>query len=96
LRLKWLTLDRRHNAYLNFYQNFPTVEVALDGWSKSTLEEVDEIFISPGIAQNEEIVIWALEQGIDIVVISSYFLGMFRRLLLALLALMVNQLSPNY
>jgi len=50
-----------------FLSEFPTVEVALDGWSKSTLEEVDEIFISPGIAQNEEIVIWALEQGIDIV-----------------------------
>jgi UDP-N-acetylmuramoylalanine--D-glutamate ligase len=50
-----------------FLSEFPKVEVALDSWSRSTLEGVDEIFISPGIAQNEEIVIWALEQGIDVV-----------------------------
>ncbi|MBW5290812.1 MAG: UDP-N-acetylmuramoylalanine--D-glutamate ligase [Candidatus Ruthia sp. Asou_11_S2] len=36
-------------------------------WTLDLLKEVDEIFISPGIAQNESIVIWVKEQNIPIV-----------------------------
>ncbi len=40
---------------------------ALGAWTLDLLKEVDEVFISPGIAQNESIVIWAKEQNIPIV-----------------------------
>ena len=50
-----------------FLSEFPLVEPFLGNWDESLLEGVDEIFISPGIAQQETIVIWALEKGINIV-----------------------------
>ena len=50
-----------------FLSEFPSVEPFLGNWDESLLEGVDEIFISPGIAQQEIIVIWALEKGINIV-----------------------------
>ncbi len=40
---------------------------ALGAWTLDLLTGIDEIFISPGIAQNESIVIWAKEQNIPIV-----------------------------
>lgn len=38
----------------------------LGGWTKALLTDIDEVFISPGIAQNEPIVIWAREKNIPI------------------------------
>ncbi|QKQ23675.1 UDP-N-acetylmuramoyl-L-alanine--D-glutamate ligase [Candidatus Ruthia endofausta] len=46
-----------------FLKSLPT----LGAWTLDLLKKVDEIFISPGIAQNESIVIWAKEQNIPIV-----------------------------
>ncbi len=50
-----------------FLSEFPLIKPFLGDWDESLLEEVDEIFISPGVAQQETIVIWALEKGINIV-----------------------------
>ncbi|WP_428086278.1 UDP-N-acetylmuramoyl-L-alanine--D-glutamate ligase [Candidatus Thioglobus sp.] len=49
-----------------FSANFPLIEVSTGVWQLSLLDEVDEIFISPGIAQNEQIVAWAREKDIEI------------------------------
>ena len=39
----------------------------LGEWSKDLLVDVDEVIISPGIAQTEDIVIWAREKNIDVI-----------------------------
>ncbi|ABL02493.1 UDP-N-acetylmuramoylalanine--D-glutamate ligase [Candidatus Ruthia magnifica str. Cm (Calyptogena magnifica)] len=41
--------------------------LTLGSWTLDLLKKVDEIFISPGIAQNESIVIWAKEQNIPVI-----------------------------
>ncbi|BBB22898.1 UDP-N-acetylmuramoylalanine--D-glutamate ligase [Abyssogena phaseoliformis symbiont OG214] len=52
------------SKYTNeFLKSSPT----LGAWTLDLLTGVDEIFISPGIAQNESIVIWAKKQNIPIV-----------------------------
>ncbi|WPE18455.1 UDP-N-acetylmuramoyl-L-alanine--D-glutamate ligase [Candidatus Thioglobus autotrophicus] len=50
-----------------FLLEFPVVELSLGDWDDSVLEGVDEIFISPGIAKREAIVVWALDRGIEVV-----------------------------
>ncbi len=50
----------------DFLVEFPNVEIDLGTWNQSLLEGVDEIFISPGIAQNSPIVRWAQDQAIEI------------------------------
>ena len=54
-------------SFPEFLSEFPAVEFTLGNWEKSILQGVDEIFISPGIAKNEAIVVWAFEKGIDVV-----------------------------
>jgi UDP-N-acetylmuramoylalanine--D-glutamate ligase len=49
-----------------FLAEFANIKVSTGSWQRSLLNNVDEIFISPGIAQNELIVIWAREQNIKI------------------------------
>ena len=49
-----------------FSEKFPTVEVCSGAWDFSVLDGIDEIFISPGIAQKESIVVWAREKNIEI------------------------------
>jgi UDP-N-acetylmuramoylalanine--D-glutamate ligase len=49
-----------------FLAEFANIKVSTGNWQRSLLNNVDEIFISPGIAQNELIVIWAREQNIEI------------------------------
>jgi len=68
-KIAFKAADSRKNPPLlsGFLSEFPTVDLTLGGWEKSILQGVDEIFISPGIAQSEAIVVWALEQGIDVV-----------------------------
>ncbi len=39
----------------------------LGDWSKDLLEDVDEVYISPGIAKTESIYAWSLELGIPVV-----------------------------
>jgi UDP-N-acetylmuramoylalanine--D-glutamate ligase len=49
-----------------FLAEFANIKVSTGSWQRSLLNNVDEIFISPGIAQTELIVIWAREQNIKI------------------------------
>ena len=59
--------SRQQPEFLSeFLSEFPEVEVLTGDWQSLLLEEVDEIFISPGVAQNESIVIWAREKNIEI------------------------------
>jgi UDP-N-acetylmuramoylalanine--D-glutamate ligase len=51
---------------VKFLAEFANIKVSTGSWQRSLLNNVDEIFISPGIAQNELIVIWAKEQNIEI------------------------------
>ena len=49
--------------YTNEFLKSPPI---LGAWTLNLLKKVDEIFISPGIAQNESIVAWAKQQNIPI------------------------------
>ena len=49
--------------YTNEFLKPPPI---LGAWTLDLLKKVDEIFISPGIAQNEPIVVWAEQQNIPI------------------------------
>ncbi len=51
---------------LRFSAEFPTVEIFSGDWKASWLAGIDEIFISPGIAQKDAIVVWAREKNINI------------------------------
>ena len=50
----------------NFKVDFSDTEIILGDWNRDLLIDIDEIFISPGIAQHESIVIWAREKGIPV------------------------------
>jgi len=50
----------------NFKVDFSDIEIILGDWNRDLLIDIDEIFISPGIAQHESIVIWAREKGIPV------------------------------
>lgn len=59
--------SRQQPAQLSdFLLEFPDIETSNGDWQQSLLDQVEEVFISPGIAQTESIVIWAQEQGIEI------------------------------
>lgn len=59
--------SRTHPPLLLKYTNeFLKPSPILGTWSLDLLKKVDEIFISPGIAQNEPIVAWAKQQNIPI------------------------------
>ena len=60
--------SRAHPPLLAEYNNQHSDVVPILGdWDQSLLEGIDEIFISPGIAQSEAIVIWAQAKNISIV-----------------------------
>ena len=42
-------------------------EPVLGDWSQDLLIDIDEVFISPGIAQTQTIVVWAREKGIPVI-----------------------------
>lgn len=50
----------------HFKSEFPDLEIILGDWYKDSLTGIDEIFISPGIAQHEKIVTWARDLNIEI------------------------------
>ena len=52
-------------SYLAQIDQAPTP--SLGAWNEALLDDVDEIFISPGIAQDEDIVRWARAKDIDVV-----------------------------
>jgi len=60
----------------DYLAEFPDSEPVLGDWTQDLLVDIDEIFISPGIAQTQSIVIWAREKGIavtsDIELFSRY------------------------
>jgi UDP-N-acetylmuramoylalanine--D-glutamate ligase len=59
--------SRQHPAHLSeFLSEFPTIGTSVGDWHQSLLDKVEEIFISPGIAQTESIVVWAKAQNIEI------------------------------
>ncbi|SMN15531.1 UDP-N-acetylmuramoylalanine--D-glutamate ligase [uncultured Candidatus Thioglobus sp.] len=49
-----------------FSTKLPNIKISTGDWQSSLLNDVDEVFISPGIAQSESIVIWAREKNIEI------------------------------
>ncbi len=49
-----------------FSTELPGIKISTGDWQPSLLDDVDEVFISPGIAQSESIVIWAREKNIEI------------------------------
>jgi UDP-N-acetylmuramoylalanine--D-glutamate ligase len=59
-KIAFKVADSRQTPKLlsEFLSEFPLIEPFLGDWDESLLEEVDEIFISPGVAQQEKIVIW--------------------------------------
>ncbi len=67
-KINFKVADSRQTPALleSFELDFPDVEIVLGDWNRDILSEVDEIFISPGIAQHESIVIWAREKNIEI------------------------------
>jgi len=42
-------------------------ELVLGDWSQDLLIDIDEVFISPGIAQTQAIVVWARKKGISVI-----------------------------
>ncbi|RUM81906.1 MAG: UDP-N-acetylmuramoyl-L-alanine--D-glutamate ligase, partial [Candidatus Thioglobus sp.] len=60
----------------DYLAEFPDSEPVLGDWTQDLLVDIDEIFISPGIAQTQSIVLWAREKGIavtsDIELFSRY------------------------
>lgn len=69
--------SRTQPPFLSDYLlEFPDSELALGDWTQDLLMDIDEIFISPGIAQTQSIVVWAREKGIrvtsDIELFSRY------------------------
>ena len=51
---------------LTEYNKSTNTPPILGSWSKALLNNIDEIFISPGIAQTQSIVIWARQKNIPI------------------------------
>jgi len=72
-------LSKQHIAYrladsrLNppmlddYVEEFPGSTPVLGDWNQVLLADVDEVFISPGIAQTQSIVIWARDKNIPVV-----------------------------
>ncbi|MBT6327070.1 MAG: UDP-N-acetylmuramoyl-L-alanine--D-glutamate ligase [Candidatus Thioglobus sp.] len=72
-------LSKQHIAYrladsrLNppmlddYVEEFPGSIPVLGDWKQALLADVDEVFISPGIAQTQSIVIWARDKNIPVV-----------------------------
>ncbi len=59
--------SRTQPPFLSDYlAEFTDSEPVLGDWTQDLLVEVDEVFISPGIAQTQNIVIWAREKGIPV------------------------------
>ena len=61
--------DSRQNPPLlaEYNNRYADVTPILGDWDQSLLADIDEIVISPGIAQSENIVIWARAQNIPII-----------------------------
>jgi len=50
----------------NYLAQFPNSKPVLGDWSQDLLEDIDEVFISPGIAQTQVIVVWARKKNIPV------------------------------
>ncbi len=50
----------------DYVAKFPNSNPILGDWTQALLTDIDEIFISPGIAQTQTIVIWAREKDIPV------------------------------
>lgn len=50
----------------NYLAQFPNLKPVLGDWSQDLLEDIDEVFISPGIAQTQVIVVWARKKNIPV------------------------------
>ena len=50
----------------DYVAKFPNSNPILGDWTQALLTDIDEIFISPGIAQTQAIVIWAREKDIPV------------------------------
>ena len=60
--------SRTQPPFLSDYlSEFPNSKPVLGDWTQDLLVDIDEIFISPGIAQTQSIVVWAREQGIPVI-----------------------------
>ncbi|MDC9715318.1 MAG: UDP-N-acetylmuramoyl-L-alanine--D-glutamate ligase, partial [Gammaproteobacteria bacterium] len=59
--------SRKTPPLLSQYQDkFTPLNLTLGDWTLNLLSDIDEVFISPGIAQSEPIVIWARQQNIPV------------------------------
>jgi len=59
--------SRTQPPFLSDYlSEFPNSEPVLGDWTQDLLADIDEIFISPGIAQTQSIVIWARAKNIPV------------------------------
>ncbi len=67
-RVEFKVADSRENPALlnNFKSEFSEVKVILGDWQQDLLTDIDKIFISQGIAQNETIISWARDLNIEI------------------------------
>ncbi len=50
----------------DYLSEFPNSEPVLGHWTQDLLVDIDEVFISPGIAQTQNIVIWARAKNIPV------------------------------
>ncbi|MDC9727012.1 MAG: UDP-N-acetylmuramoyl-L-alanine--D-glutamate ligase [Candidatus Thioglobus sp.] len=55
------------SMFVEFSAEFPNSDISLGAWDQSILEGIDEVFISPGIAQTQPIVVWAREKNIPVI-----------------------------
>lgn len=51
----------------DFQAEFPDISPILGDWTQDLLTDIDEVFISPGIAQTQIIVIWARAKNIPVI-----------------------------
>ncbi len=59
--------SRTQPPFLSDYlSEFPNSEPVLGDWTQDLLADIDEIFVSPGIAQTQSIVIWARAKNIPV------------------------------
>ena len=60
--------SRKSPPKLSEYLELNIGPIAILGdWTKSLLDDVDEVIISPGIPENEKIVRWAKERDINVI-----------------------------
>lgn len=60
--------SRLHPPYLSeFLAEIPNSAPVLGAWTQDLLDDIEEILLSPGIAQNESIIIWARVLNIPVI-----------------------------